>query len=308
MDPSLIGLKRTPLPGDREQVHIDALLSPFAGNHFAFLSKWAGPADNQHLAPIPGDIGRLEMILTNQHVFAGVRDSAPPLDLAGDGFVLSGRLRELLIGCYVGTTGELGLLSFLDSPIPLPADPRGGARLQLGPLRQRNGPFTVFSLQPEVLAAVTPQLRFQQAAQPAQLRLWLDDLSQAKTATFVNQWVYLQTRETSLGNLRLMHDLQAQLHVPAKSCKEAADFLMDAQLICPLGGQYVYVESPGEAGHWTSTALENGTAPGPPGSGAGQGYRGPPLNWFRGLDLDATMTPGLLSARADILMQLPPKK
>ena len=34
----------------------------------------------------------------------------------------------------------------------------------------------------------------------------------------------------------------------------------------------------------------------------------PPLNWFRGLDMDATMIQGLLSAHAEILMQRPVKK
>ena len=38
---------------------------------------------------------------------------------------------------------------------------------------------------------------------------------------------------------------------------------------------------------------------------APQGYVAPPLNWFRGLDLHASLIETLLSAHAEIEMQLP---
>ena len=41
---------------------------------------------------------------------------------------------------------------------------------------------------------------------------------------------------------------------------------------------------------------------------APKGYLSPPLNWFRGLDLDATMTEKTVSAHAEVIMQMPPKK
>jgi hypothetical protein len=121
---------------------------------------------------------------------------------------------------------------------------------------------------------------------------------------------------------------------------------LDAKLKCPLGGEYVYKQAsplplgegpgvkadafdkipvppppadsakkpveepnPHEFGRWTSTALEN--QPGgdsflhpmvPP------NFEVPPLNWFRGLDLEATMNEKNLSAHAEIIMQSPVKK
>ena len=100
-----------------------------------------------------------------------------------------------------------------------------------------------------------------------------------------------------------MHALDQQLHVPPEHCKEAAEFLLSAKLICPLGGQYVFQKTPDGQGRWTAAALEAPGADGPP-----LGYMAPPLNWFRGLDLDATMTTDALSAHATIIMQMPTGK
>ena len=106
------------------------------------------------------------------------------------------------------------------------------------------GPFTVFSFQPEVLAEVTPQIHFEQAERPAQLRLRIDDPTRSRIMPLANGWAYNRTRETSLNNLRLLQALDQQLHVPPASCKEAAEFLLDAKLKCPLGGEYVYKKPP----------------------------------------------------------------
>ena len=179
---------------------------------------------------------------------------ALPLDLSGGRVELTGRLRDILVG-YVGTNGPVGVLGFLQQPIILPPDVRGYPGLRLGPLWQKSGEFTVFSLQPEVLKTVVPQLRFVESPKAAQLRVWAGDVTQAKIMPLVNNIGYVRTRETSLGNLRLLRDLEGQLHVPPKTCKEAAEFLLGARLVCPLGGEYVYRQSPGEAGHWTTTAL-----------------------------------------------------
>ena len=68
--------------------------------------------------------------------------------------------------------------------------------------------------------------------------------------------------------------------------------------------------SPDDFGRWTSTALENQ----PPAGGnllqsaAPPNFQAPPLNWFRGLDLEATMNEKNLSAHAEVIMQMPEKK
>jgi hypothetical protein len=80
--------------------------------------------------------------------------------------------------------------------------------------------------------------------------------------------------------------------------------LLDARLVCPLGGQYVYRRTPEGAGYWTTTALDAAAEPGavPP------GFHAPPLDWFRGLSGDAVLSADKVSVHAEVEMQLPEKK
>ncbi len=394
MDPTVAGLKRTALPGNREQVVIDVLMSPIAPQHLTALKQQLGPPDNMQFAPIAGNIATLEAVMGYGRLFGGLCDTTPPSGgppgsspipappppgaqptpaappapptpeviptpavrtsgvpaiptaltafadpagadeplepipaaplepipatdsggpASGAGGLLSqftgfGRLRDLLVG-YVGTTGELGLLSILNLGMP-PSDPAGYAVSPLGGWRRQYNGLTVFSFQREVLDTVVPQLRYQQAARPAQVRLKIGDLLNARIEPLVNDFGYSRTRETSLGNLRLLHALNQQLRVPPTACRETAEKLLDAKLICPLGGKYVLQQSDGGPPQWTSTALQS--AP-PPSGGllkyhAPPGFLSPPLSWFRGLDLDATIDPKAVSAHAEIIMQMPAKK
>jgi hypothetical protein len=210
----------------------------------------------------------------------------------------------MLVG-YVGSYGKLGLLKVLDLTIPAAPDAAGYASNRLGLWRRQFDRFTVYSFQPDLLASVTQQLRFEETKQLAQVRLHVGDVAQASITPSLNNLGYSRTRETALGNIRLMHALDQQLHVPPENCKEAAEFLMAAKLVCPLGGQYELRKTPDGPSRWTAAALDAdggriGLVPTAP-----QGYVAPPLSWFRGLDVDATMTDSSLSAHGQITMQLP---
>jgi len=348
MDPTIVGIKRHhpegTLPENRERVVVDAQLSPFAREHFELLSRWAGPPSPQQLAPIPDDLAAGELVLKDQILFGGLQDSRPPLDTAGGLVLPVGKLRDLLVG-YLGSSGQIGLLGLLNVQILRRPDEQGYSSNLLGLWRRQIGQFTVFSLHPEVLSAVTPQLRFQPAERPAQLRLRVDGGWPGSSASeppgpggsptnasrrypstpatgrvtgLLNNLGYTRTRETSLGNLRLMNDLAQQLHVPPKDCREAAERLLGAKLICPLGGQYVFKDDPehpqagtpqaSAPGRWTSTALAGSRGGFSLGQQAPPGYQAPPLSWFRGLKLEVTMTEQLFSAHAEVVMELPAKK
>jgi hypothetical protein len=167
---------------------------------------------------------------------------------------------------------------------------------------------TAYSFQRELLQQVAPQLQLVDVPRPAQLRLEVNDLSHDRMAPIVNGLAYARTRLTSEGNLRLLHSLQQQLHVPGPHANEAAELLLDARMIDPLGGQYVY-HGTSEGGSWTATSLEGSprsrllAAAAPP-----PGFLPPPLNWFRGLSLDALLDPETLTIHAVILMQKPSKQ
>jgi hypothetical protein len=307
LEPVILAVQRTALPDRKERVVLDVRMTPLCRQRIEFLQQWAGAADKNRLVPVPGNLAALEAVLRTQRVFAGLCDVIPPTEIFDGRAFPWARLRDTLIG-YLGTVGDIGVLAPIDLLIPQPPDPNGYSRNILGLWRRRFGSFTVYSFQPDVLAAVTPQLRFEEAQRPAQLRVHIGDVTQARMTPFLNNLGYARTRETALGNVRLMHQLNQQLHVPPKDCKEAVEFLLAAKLICPLGGKYVLKEAPNSVARWTSTELERGVPQGQLVPQAPAGYVAPPLNWFRGLDADATLVEKVLSAHAEVVMQLPPKK
>lgn len=303
-DPVMAGIQRQSQGGQRERIVIDLRMSPFNRENYERLMELLGPAAGKHLAPVPGDSVTAEVVLRNARLFGGLQFVSPTLQTPQGPLSLIERLGQLVVG-YVGTTGELGWLERLNRFLEkAPPDAAGYAQGRFGLWRRQTSEFTVFSFHRDVLEEVTSQLRWVEAPRPAQLWVRAADLSNARLTPFLNQWGYQRTRDTSLGNLRLLHQMSQQLHVPGQEALAAAESLLGARLIDPLGGRYVYRNTAGQPGRWTSTALEKSLDGGqkPP-----AGYRAPPLDWFRGLSLDATLEPGDLRAHVELDMEMPGK-
>jgi hypothetical protein len=304
VEPMLVGIQHKAQPGKREQVVIDASMTPLQRKRIEMFAKVVGPIATDQLAAVPGNMAALDLSIPNGRMFGGLRDAELPNELIDARFMQWLKLRNSVSG-YLGYQGEPGFLRLLELMFPAAQDANGYKRSVIGLWRLQYGPFALFSFKPDVLANVAPQLRFEPAKQPTQLRLHINDVTGAQITPFLNNWGYARTRETALGNVRLMHALNQQLHVPAKDCREAAEFLLAAKLVCPLGGQYVLRDVADGASRWTSTKLDE--SPARPGlfSPAPAGYVAPPLNWFRGLDLHASLVGTLLSAHVEVVMQIP---
>jgi len=304
LDPILAGIRRQSLQQDRDRVTVDLRMTPLDKSHVELLGRFVGPADPKRVTPMAEDSLALEVMLPQQRIFGGLQQVGPGMEIV-DGLALPlGRLRNLLTG-YLGTSDEAGLLGWIPFRPAGPPDAEGYVRGDLGLWQRKTDQFTVLSFHRDVLERVTSQLRLEDAERPAQLRLRVSDLTKSPLASLANGWGYSRTRETSLGNVRLMHQIAQQLHIPGDAAKTAAEVLLDAKLVCPLGGQYVYRQTPEGIGFWTSTALEGA----PRGSllrpQSPEGYQAPPLNWFRGLKLDATLTDSAVAAHAELDMQWP---
>jgi len=306
VEPILVGLQHNSLPDKREQVVIDARITPLQRRRTEMLAGLVGPITTDQFAAVPGNMAAFEASLSKQRMFGGLRDVAPPSDLIDGRFMPWLKLRNVIVA-YLGYQGEPGFLGLLELMFAGPQDANGYKHNVIGLWRLQYGTFALFSFQADVLAEVAPQLRFEPARQPAQLRLHVNDISGARITPFLNNWGYARTRETALGNVRLMHALNQQIRVPVKDCREAAEFLLNAKLVCPLGGQYVVRDLPGGESRWTSTRLEEFQPKGGFVPEAPTGYLAPPLNWFRGLDLHASLVDTLLAAHVEVLMQLPGK-
>jgi hypothetical protein len=303
LDPLVVAIHRRPISEGRDEIVIDAKMTPLLKTQYEKISRWIGEPDSRQLSPVKGDLVAFELQMPRQRLFGGLQDLRPSAEIASLAILPLGQFRELLTG-YVGSTGELGVLGSVASRMSGPADAAGYAYSELGLWRRDLEPFTVFSFQREVLDVVTPQLRFVEADRSGQFRLHVADVSSAQFAPVVHNWAFARTRATSLGNLRLLHQLTQQLHVPGEDALGAAELLLGAKLVCPLGGQYVYRKQPDGSGYWTSTALEGLPATRPLQTAvAPDGYQAPALRWLRGLDMDARMTPDAITAFARIDMQ-----
>lgn len=304
LDPITVAVQRDESDEAFTRMVIDARITPFAKENHQKMMESLGPADAYRLAPVAGNIGQFEVILKRGRLFGGLQDMVPPIDIVGGRVIPTGRFRDILVG-YIGTTGELGWLGRFNEMFSRRPDPNGYTVGLFGLWRREMDGATVFSFQPDVLAAATSQLQFEEAPEEAHFRLDVGNIAGARLTPLLNDFVYWRTRQTSLGNLKLLQSLEQQMHVPGEACKDTAEMLLDVELSCPLGGEYEYQVDRSGIGRWHSTAM----VPGGDGrflsTKAPEGFLTPPLDWFRGLSVHGLVTPEAVSAHAEVLMAMP---
>lgn len=309
LDPMAIGIRRYKTDQRNvEEVAIEAHVLPLSSGNWDSLTQYLGPATTQRLARLPSDMLRLDVVtsgVTNDYVFFGLEEFNPPL------MVRNGRVGWSLPNLntsrgYLGGAPDLGfverLLNLLDM-IPR-GDTRefGYSRLILGLWRYRVPELTVLSFNKPVLDRVIPQLRWIEAARPAQIRLHIGDLSQTTLHAGGNALGFQRAIDVSNGNAVFIHELHNQLHVPLKDARQVAELLLNAELDCPLDGKYALV-APGDAAvnrpQWRSTAATRLASF----NDIPQDYEFPIQTWFRGLNAEVEAQPNQLSLRANVLMK-----
>ena len=308
MDPLMVGIRRTALDDNRERIVIDGELAPLDESKYGWILSMLGPPTREMVTPAEGDIvsmqisargGILSPDVPPHYLFLGIQDMAPLGELQPTGLLKTIQMIRTTPG-YIGSWPKAGFLDML--PFNLGGsepDPDGFSRLPLGLWRRQGAGFSVLAFDPQLLADVTPQLRVVEAETPAQIRLHIGDLSQAKVQPWVNGMYYTRAFEASAGNVRLLHAMNQQLHVPLGECREVAEDLLDAELICPLGGEYELVEELRGGGlSWQSTAWTDrqlGRVP--------EDFQAPLVKWFRGLDAHLIKDGERIVARAELDMQ-----
>jgi len=300
MDPVQIGVNRTAgkQPG-LEHVVIDVQANPLDERHVAFLSQWLGPVSDKRLTPTPGDLVFLEVVMGaknlsggDHHLFGALRDA----DARGDFQInlIGTLLGQPNLRGYLGAWPQPGLLRLIGGASDVPADAAGFSHLRTGVWRRVSDQFTLLSFHPEVLAEVTPQLKFSPAAQPGQIWLHVEDLRTSKLADAINSYGYRRAKGIASGNIRFLHSLIEQLHVPADQCLTTGEAIVGAKLASPLGGSYELRDDRGIKS-WTSTAL----ADSPSNDRPPKGYEFPAIKWLRGADAQLRLTKSSLSAHIE---------
>ncbi len=305
MPPIAVGVKRIPNNnGSVETLVIDALLSPIAGLKLGKLKESLGELSDQQLAPVAGDVVSAQAALNiavpllggekqPQFLFGALQDFRSPLVVQRGAVVPSAAPAELVRG-YLGAWPRPGLLEMLT---PLGNDPQ---QVEGQILQAEREDFFLLSFKPDVLEQVLPQLAFEPAERPAQIRLKIDDLTGKQLAQTVNAFGYMRARETSVAASRLMNALANQLHVPRDQCRAFAERLVDGQFVCPLGGEYQLYAPDLGLETWASSALPSDNrhllteVP--------EDFQLPLLTWFRGLEGDLALDDESLRVHLEIKM------
>jgi hypothetical protein len=197
---------------------------------------------------------------------------------------------------------------------------------------RRADDFFLFSFKRDVLLEVGQQLAMVEAERPAQVRLFIDDLSDKQVATAVSGLGYMRARNTSASGARFMNSLVTQLHVPPEEARELAEQLVGGKFDCPLGGDYALVdpnipvsargEGLGDVGR--GDRKETLPAPAEPGQLSGgrklwvstatapenrfllteipEDYQMPLMDWFRGVSADVARDGDDINLHAELDM------
>lgn len=294
MDPVMAGIRRVETPGDgrRERLEIHAEVAPLVPEKYGWIASQLGPPTRVAIRFAPDDIATIQAhVVSDQlggtvpphHLFAAIKDTHPPNPAEIEGWFDRYRFLKSLPG-YIGAWPQPGLIERLPLGIGRgrPVGP-GMTRMIGGLYRFQGGDFSVLSFMPDLLTDTLPYLAAAEALDPAQVRLHVNSLRGTQLEQWVNQQLYQRSYQTSVAGARLLDSLTQQLKVEPSNAAAVAESLLDAQLQCPLGGEYV-LRADGDAMRWVSTAWEDAVEPGvaPP------DYMAPPLEWFRGVNARLT--------------------
>jgi len=304
IDPLIVGIQRHSLGKDRDRITLDVRTTLLNKQPLSALRQFLGKADRRRIATLPENAVSFEIVRPQGRVFGALEGVGPGVEVLGGVVVPLGRLRDLLVG-YIGATDRGGLLSWIPSLPSGPPDDEGYSRDRRGPWGRAVEPFHVYSFQREVLERVAPKLRLEDAEREAQLRLRVVDVSKSALAPLAHTWCYARTRQTALGNIQFMQQIVEQFRIPGDAARNTAEMLLDAKLLCPLGGQYVYRDAAPRVSRWSSTAFDSARRWSASAAQSPDGFQPPPLNWFRGLEADATVSDTGLSACVQLEMLWP---
>jgi hypothetical protein len=309
MDPLVLQVQRTPLAGtDRERIDIHAEMVPFDAQKYGLITSIIGPpspvrirqsSDDAITAQLMFQGGLLSPQVAQHHLFFGIRDEELPIELSASPLV---RIMQVLrtAPAYIGAWPALGLLDLLPLGQPPVPDENGLLRLPFG-LWQKSTPegFSLVGVDPRVLDLAASELAVEQDETPAQLRIHITDVSQAKIQTWLAALDFQRAYQTSVGNTRLLHTVIQQLGVAPEQARQATEQVLGVKLICALGGEYRLFDGPVGLRYWGSTHWPTLLSDDEQG---GQ-FASPLLAWFRGLDAEVRFLDGRMSAEATLEVQ-----
>ena len=288
LDPVLIGLKRSAIDDDTERVDIQARMLPINKDKYGRYTQIFGPPNKLRIRPPADDIVSVQAFVDGRdlgwaipphHLYFGIRDEAPKQAYSERRFLKSLQVMRTA-PAYVAAYPRPG---FLDSLGLMGRDMGGGyTKLLLGLFRlDALSGFSLLSFDQQILAAAAEQLVMEESDDDAQVRVEVGDIMNSNFGQWANDLDYQRAWETSVGNVRLLHVMTQQLHVPMPKAKLAIERALDVSLYCPLDGEYSLKDNPDGTQRWVSSAWVDSK------DKHREEYVSPLMHWLRGME--ATM-------------------
>ena len=292
LDPMLVVIKRFELEDNIERVVFDARLAPFGAEKYGWLMSMLGPPLRKKINTPPGDIislqasmkgGDLNPQVPPHQVFAGVQDAlSPHVKLKPSSRM--GALRTLKeTPGYLGSWPSPGYINWMPALGGQP-DQFGytySRLLQLWRLQWNS--FSVLSFDQFRLENLKQHLKIVDSERPAQIRLSVEDLSKSKLKEWANTVNYRRAWETSISNIQMLNLAVQQFRISPEEASLVMQRMLDAELVCSLGGEYQMVKTLSGRVIWISSMWPSFINPVLPAD-----HVAPFLTWFRGLKVEVS--------------------
>ena len=341
MDPAVIGFRHVPkTEAGNERVVMDLVLTPYARKHYRNMERELGKAIKTRIAPVPDDLVSIEVNLKSsdkdkglaapgdgraddligkavnkmldrpQRLFAGLQDCVLPFAISHGYVRMSHEQKQIAaLRVYAGETPDVQLLRWLGGNVFRDKKPDKDGYYNSGNAdgtgwRRAWNNFYVMSTNRKTLEQVTAQLKIVPAKRPAQIRVNVKSLREAKFAPLLTASAYVHVRKASAGNAIMLRSVSRLMNAGPEQTMATVRRVLGARLVCPLGG--TYRPSKGKSGIWVSSAWRERTVEEI--TRIPDDFRFAPLQWFRGLVLEFAIDPQAQTLSTHIELDTAPEK
>ena len=172
------------------------------------------------------------------------------------------------------------------------------------------GAFSILSFDQPRLENLKSHLKIVDSERSAQIRLTVEDLSQSALKDWANTVNYRRAWQTSVSNIQMLNLAVQQFRITPEQASIVMQRMLDAELVCSLGGEYQLAKTPSGRSIWVSSKWPSFLNPVLPPK-----HIAPFLTWFRGLELEVSKAETQFSIhgfldiqRSEQTAQLPPFK
>ncbi len=307
MDPIYVAVRREPVEGvdGRERIRINASVAPLDETKYGRWMSVLGEPTTRRLVFPESNIVSLEASLRGglllpqvpaHTMFLGILDHVPLTEPDPTSLLKLISIVRTTPG-YLGAWPKPGFLDSLPFGLGGQADAYGFSQMLFGVWRWQGKGFSMLSSDKSILAHAAQTVSIEDGAPPAQVRIAIGDLSRARFARWIDAMEYERARQSSVGNVHFINLLEQQLRVPQSDSQRVARDLLNADLVCPLGGTYQLIQR-GDSRVWHSNAWPDGLR-----YELAADYHATVLRWFRGLRARMTKTEDSLHFQAVVEMQ-----